>query len=116
MKKIGLLCGILQNKNIGNCSNGGISSKYDSVVLIDADVDAPFEPSEDSPAVKITRRLIGGLEYIYAEPVERCPAGHVGYMAGGCYIITSDRRFPFDYPIPLHDRTETIEQYDQLSQ
>ena len=36
-------------------------------------------------------------------------------MFGGNFVYTSDSRFPSDYPIPIHDRFETQEQYDQLS-
>ena len=43
------------------------------------------------------------------------PKGNVGYMFGGNFIHTSDSRIPNDYPIPIHDRQETQEQYNHLS-
>jgi hypothetical protein len=102
----GLHCGILENKNIGNCSNGGISSKVNAVTVILTDRDTHvFEPSVDAPAVKIIHRVIAGKDYYHAEPIE--PArGNGWYCFGGCYITTSDSRFPFRYPIALHDRQE----------
>lgn len=58
-------------------------------------------------------------DYIYCEPLQPVPAGSVGYMFGGTYVCTSDSRynetFGFSYPLPLHDRTETQEQYNHLS-
>lgn len=110
---MGLICSILESKWIGNCSNGGISSKHKAVVLVDAA--GPFKPSDDMPGVKLVRRMLFGKEYIHAEPLEAPPADHVGWMASGCYIQSCDGRFPHEYPIPLHDRSESQKLYDSMS-
>ncbi len=98
----GLSACILKGKY--HASNNGISSKYDEVTIVDDKVPGIFEPRENSPAVKLVRRIIGGRPYIHAEPIER-PEG-IGWMASGAFIESSDSRFPNDYPIPLHDRQE----------
>lgn len=96
--------------NYGDCSNGGVSSTSYRVTLIDKEVPKLHTPDSHTPAVKLVRRMLGGKEYIHAEPVEPCPAGGRGYMHGGCYVATSDSRvnkaIGHQYPISLHDRVE----------
>jgi len=72
-----------------------------SVTIIDEQIAPIFEASEDTPAVRIVRRQIGGSEYVHAEPMER---GF--YTFGGTFITCSDSRVKElnKYPIPLHDR------------
>ncbi len=109
----GLLCWIYKDEG-GDSSNGGLSSKAQRVILVDSEIgDAPFEPSEKIPAVKLVRRNIGG-EYLSAQPMSE-PYDEIGYMFGGCFIYSSDSRFPSSYPIPLHDRCESQKLYDTLS-
>jgi hypothetical protein len=67
-----------------------------------------FEPSEDAPAVEL--RTLGGV--LSAKPAE----DPRWWMFGGCFIYTSDSRFPSHAPIALHDRTETAEESAALSQ
>lgn len=118
-EKKGLICGIYESKDIGNCSNNGMSAKYKDVLLIFDEEEAQiFEESEDRPTVKIMKKYIGGQEYIYAVPINPPKKGMVGYIMGGCFIYTSDsrfRRYVSPYPVPLHDRTETPEEYEMLS-
>lgn len=104
-------------------SNGGLSSYAKRVTVIGDDIDAVHgnvsEPSPAAPAVRLVRRVIGGEPYIHAEPVppENMEPGLVGPMMGGTFIYTSDSRLRdiIPYPIPLHDRYETVEQYRALS-
>ena len=60
------------------------------------------------------KRNIGG-EYLHVEPVDQQPEGRTSYMFGGCYVGSSDGRFPSRYPLALHDRTETWAQYEANS-
>ena len=93
--------------NLGECSNGGISSKFNEVVVIDPEINGPFEPDEKTPAVKLVRRTIYGETYIHAEPI--LPSGeYKHFMAGGTFIYACDSRFRnvCKYPVALHDRTE----------
>jgi len=50
---------------------------------------------------------------VHAEPLEAPPLGGVGWMFGGNFIYSCDSRFQAlcGYPIPVHDRCETVEQY-----
>lgn len=68
-----------------------------------------FEVSERHPTLVLREK--GGR--LCAEPIER-PTG-VGWMFGGNFIYSSDSRFPNDYPIPVHDRQETKDQYRENS-
>lgn len=116
----GLLCSIFEDKRIGNCSNGGISETHKEVLVVMEEKEAQvFDEKPERPTVKIVKRkLFGGEEYIHAEPIEGTKKGHIGFMAGGTFIYSCDSRFSnlvSPYPVPLHDRQETPEQYDQLS-
>jgi hypothetical protein len=95
---------------LGDCTNGGISSKARAVTVIDPRLPEMDEPTADRPAVKIVTRDY--LNYTHAEPIDPPPAGHVGWMMGGNFIYTCDSRGRaiLDYPIPLHDRCETTDQ------
>jgi len=105
MKK-GLRVSVLRFRNGEvDCTNGGPTSQHDDFVLIDDEVAAPFEPSDDAPEINLVRRVIGGKPYVHA-----VPASLKGkqVMFGGNYITTSDSRFPNQYPIPVHDRMESF--------
>lgn len=105
----GLLCGILENKAIGNCSNYGISHRAKHCILIGDGVPEIHSPDPSCPAV-----MLGSIMgHTYAVPVDQ-PPGMVGPMFGGCFIHTSDSRFPSHYPIPLHDRFESKELADSM--
>ena len=77
-----------------------------SVTIIDEQLPAMHTPSDDSPAVKLVRRRLFGVDYIHAEPVT--PGS---YAFGGRFIYTCDSRFRelTRYPIPLHDRNMDLE-------
>lgn len=78
-------------------------------------VGGPFEPCDRHPTLIVQRRG----DYVYAVPcdAEGVPLkrlGHVGPMMGGNFVYTSDSRFRngvCEYPIPVHDRFETREDY-----
>lgn len=116
----GLTASIFEDKRIGNCSNGGISSRCSMVTVVGLGEDSEIrEATDDAPAVKLVRRIIGGKLCVHAEPVDPVPEGHAGWMMGGSYISTSDGRFAdaigFYGAVALHDRSETWAMYDQLS-
>lgn len=97
----------------GGAANGGLSERYDTVTLTGAAiVGGPFEPCDQCPEVQLEPANIGpGYKVV---PVEQ-PAGMIGPMFGGCFVFSSDARFPSDQPIALHDRWETPEEYEALS-
>lgn len=95
-----------------DCSNGGISSRYDEILLICDD--GFIEVDENNPPenlCKVVKRHLFWRDYYHVEPVAK--AEGAGWMYGGCIVCTSDSRFRFDYPLKLHDRTETWEQYNE---
>lgn len=101
-------------KNSGrDCSNGGISGKVDSVVLVGPGIPLLFEANAERPAVRMLMRTDSG--YMLAEPVTGKQENSIGWMDGGTFIYSNDSRFPSDYPIPLHDRQETPEECDSFS-
>jgi len=101
----GLICSILEPKDIGNCSAHGISSRVRKVTLVGPGIAGIFEPSEDAPAVALKElRISEDRLHVFARPIEIPEGAHS--MMGGCFIWTSDSRFPSRQPIPLHDRVE----------
>lgn len=96
---------------LGDCSLDGISSRYNSLILIGDDIEGPVSVDLDNPpenVVKIVRRTIRGQEYMHLEPLDGCGnGGSRWYMAGGNIANTSDSRFPSQYPLEIHDRHES---------
>lgn len=113
-KLYALKCDIMKHKGT-DCSNGGISSKYNDVlVLCD---EGYIEVNGDEPNLcKVVKRELWGEIYYHIEPIAK-PNG-VGWMSGGTVIYSCDSRFremANGYPLSLHDRTESQELYDKLS-
>jgi hypothetical protein len=110
----GFTAGIFESKEIGNCSNWGISSRAKSVMIA-----SPNEclhvfniNTEKDEIVVIKKRG----DYVYAEPID-APKG-CGWMMGGSFIYSCDSRFRSEineYPVPLHDRQESNKKYEELS-
>lgn len=89
-------------------SNGGISFRCNEVTVLGCPNGEIFDVTDEAPAVKFVRRMIGGKEYVHLEPVD-APPGKLP-MFGGCYVSTSDSRFREAHgvfgAIPLFDRYE----------
>jgi len=98
-----------------DCTNGGITAKKDSLILVGEGVAEVFEVGEDEIYLKLVKRNLFGSEYIHAEPVGQTK-NDVGYMMGGNFIYSSDSRFREinAYPIPVHDRSESQALYDSM--
>jgi len=95
-----------------DCTNNGVTSGKSRAILVLSDCQV-FESSEDAPALKIE---IGYKGRILAVPYDsEIGKGKCGGMFGGHFIYTSDSRFPHDYPIPVHDRFETWQEYEHYS-
>lgn len=109
---------VYRNRLFAGCSNGGISEKYEEVLLACEEgyieIDA-LNPPEN--LVVLIKRNIAGSEYMHLEPYASTHDGYLGWMAGGAYAGSSDGRFCrlSQYPLSIHDRQETPEQYDLLS-
>ena len=107
----------IYRSRFGDSSNGGISSRF-SEVLIEC-ADGYIDVDENNPPenfCKVVKRRFGNETYLHIEPYKRPDSGNVGWMSGGCFCSTCDSRFSriSQYPLSLHDRQETQEQYDMM--
>lgn len=109
----GMLVEILKGQY--ESTNNGVSSFNKEALLVGEGVAQVFDEDPKRPTLKLVKRNIFGKEYLHAEPVQTTTPGWVGWMAGGNFIWSSDSRFPNDYPIAIHDRQESQEQYEALS-
>jgi hypothetical protein len=105
---------VYRENSLGDCTNGGISSVYDRLLLLCEDGQVEIDP-ENPPEnlVKIVERNLFGRIHKHIEPVAR-PEG-AGWMYGGNIACTSDSRFNSDYPLKIHDRQESWELYESMS-
>lgn len=102
----------------GDCSNNGLSSKYDKILLLCDDGNHTIDPDNiPENLCHVITRKIGKREVKHVEPVAK-PSG-AGWMYGGCYVGCSDARFfrlaEIYGALTLHDRQETWEQNERLS-
>lgn len=105
---------VYKNNTYRGCSNGGITERYNRLLLICDDGFVDIDP-ENPPEnlVKIVTRNLFGNEHKHIEPYAR-PTG-IGWMAGGALGYTSDSRFGSVYPLNIHDRQETQQEYNMYS-
>lgn len=116
----GMLVGIFRDDHIGDCTNGGVTGSKQGArgaIAIHPDLPKLFGPSLDTPGLKIIQNPAGTGYGLVAVPLVFID-GEVGPMFGGNFIWTSDSRFRklSRKPIPVHDRFETVEQYERMSQ
>lgn len=104
---------------LGDCTNGGISSKATQLCVVN--VDGPFEPRADIPAVMLTTNQMGDPVFKPAfcamhkdgQPWE---VAQGWFMMGGNYATTTDSRlveavrsmvgYSIYGALPIHDRQE----------
>lgn len=109
--KQGLRCSVYRNADLGDCTNGGITSQVSRVTLVGEGVPEIFSPNSEAPALELFRRPYGSLG---ARPLDWMEREGAGPMFGGNFIYTSDSRLPGGSPIPVHDRFESWELYERL--
>lgn len=111
-----------------DASNGGITSKYDQVLVI-CDQGPIVRDSDDMPenAVRITRTGPGGAGAALTPVTPPDDDRTLGPMSGGCFATTSDSRWRIllrdtlgkcaetTLALPIHDRYETPAQNRALS-
>ncbi|WP_180490030.1 hypothetical protein, partial [Escherichia fergusonii] len=51
--------GHIYDSPLGNCSNDGVSANHTQVCVVN--VDGPFKPSQDTPAVRLIKRSTGNV-------------------------------------------------------
>ncbi len=99
----GMWISILESKDIGNCSNNGISNRYNKVLIIGEQFPTIFSEKDPDKVVYVyTRFLFGKYHHVLKPLVLKARES----MFGGCFAWSSDSRFRkvFDQPISLHDR------------
>ena len=100
----GLLVEVYRPAGRCDCSNNGISSNVNTILLAGEGIPEIFDACENAPAFRLVKRNLLGGEYMHIEPWER-PEGS-GWMYGGNIADTSDSRKPWKYPVHIHDRQE----------
>lgn len=112
----GLTFDILRPAHGADCTNHGLSGKVTEITVVDDTLPKLTTPSARAPEFKVVRRNLFGGVYLHLEPVDR-PVGAVGPMFGGNFAYTSDSRGRkvAEYPLPIHDRFETKEEYERFS-
>ena len=98
-----------------DCTNNGISSKYDTLLLVGTVYIEVDDNNLPENAVKIVERKLFGKIYKHIEPCKK--ATQIGYMSGGNIAYSCDSRFRelSETPLLIHDRQESQELYDTLS-
>lgn len=100
-----------------DCTNNGISSRFETLLLECKNGFITIDENDLPENLCIVqKRLIFGNLYYCIIPYKELNKDCVGWMMGGNFAYSSDSRFRemFDgcsYPIPIHDRQETKEQY-----
>lgn len=96
----------------GDCSCGGISSRYDEVLVPCPDGFIDIDESKDLPPnlVEIRFREFYDCKFPYVVPYG-ANDGASRPMFGGTFVYTSDSRFMEmadcgGFPVPFHDRFE----------
>lgn len=109
---------VYRNARHGDCTNGGASSKYDSLYLVHPLVTdeqiIEYCKATGEPADRFFRRgeieYYIGQDYHYYMFLEPCLKNGRRHMNGGNIASTSDSRFReftmSAYPLRIHDRTE----------
>jgi len=109
---------VYRSAYIGDCTNGGISAKYDQLlVLCERGNHTVDDANPPENLVQLVHRRLFNKDIYHLEPVRK--AAGVGWMMGGNYGGTSDSRFSdmtgIYGAIPIHDRDEDQATYDLLS-
>ena len=92
---------------------------FQTLILVGEGIPEIFEITEETPGVEILPHhagpqygevaiLVDGIHSpaAFVAPAGRHHGGHDWAMFSGTFITTSDSRFPYSNPIPLHNRYE----------
>lgn len=119
---------VYRSSKIGDCTNGGISGKYDTLLIAcdEGFIDIDPENVPENFAMVELRHVFGNTIIPTIYPADIAPNGNVvpregkWWMMGGNYGATSDSRFSrmiggYYGAVAIHDRYETPEEYDRYS-
>jgi len=114
---MGLLVSVLRDAGGGDCTGGGLSSRYTQFVIVN--VEGPIDSDARSPPVILEAHAQG--KYVRIVPAVYMPPGKWmrdprWWMMGGNFAYTSDSRFSeacerllghsFYGAVAVHDRWE----------
>ncbi len=102
----GILLTVLRS-SLGDCTNNGITSKENTIMLVGEGVPEIFEVKEGECYLELETMHTGNKRCkVINDP--RGKKTHMG-MFGGNYVTTSDSRFSkvSNYPLPVLDRFES---------
>lgn len=104
---------------LGDCTNNGVSSKYKELLILceDGYVDVDLNNPPENLAKIVEWKPFGDKAYKHIEPYKEHDSNKVGWMSGGNIGYSGDSRFRriSEYPLVIHDRQETQELYDMLT-
>lgn len=105
------------NNNWGDTTNNGVSSRYNHLSLITENEMLNYTGETKNVVVRIDRQLFGKIMPVLVplELYNEYKSNKLPIMFGGNFGYTSDSRFNWDYPLPIHDRVESWEEYETLS-
>lgn len=105
---MGLHVNVLRDRSLGDCTLGGLSSRHEVLVIVN--VDGPFDPTLNTPGVRLQSHVKGCVCLV---PLE---ARGKWVMFGGNYAATCDSRLSeaiekllghrFYGAVAIHDRVE----------
>ena len=101
-----------------DCSNNGPSSRHFRMYLLKEDEGLPDNVDPDRVLRVVKRKLFGNEPaYVHLEPVKPVTGQNIGGMFGGNLAYASDSRWKeytgTHYPVPIHDRVETVAEYNR---
>ena len=118
---------VYRTSRLGDCTNGGISSKFDELLIACDEGFIEIDPDNvpENFAMVELRHVYGNriIPTIYPADIKDGKAvirDGKWWMMGGNYGATSDSRFSrmvgdMYGAVAIHDRYETQEEYDMLS-
>lgn len=97
---------IYKDRN-GDCSNGGISSRFSDVYIPHEEGPYTIESDDTENLCIVEVKEFFKKEYTRLVPSKLKTSGK-WYMMGGCFAYSCDSRFReiSEYPLPIHDRVE----------
>ena len=101
-EKLGVLVFVYRSA-LGDSSANGITSKVEKIILVGEDIHQKYRVKDDEIYLELKTRN----DYTYAVPIGEAGRKPHVYMNGGNFVYSSDGAFPFQHPIPVHDRYES---------
>lgn len=100
---------VYRSPKIGNCTNGGISGKVDTLYLIHKQ---GFLDADKVPREQVVIEEQRGPNYFAVKQIDEPDRG-IGPMDGGNLAYSCDSRIAKVYHV--HDRFESVAEYERLS-